>query len=183
MPWSRTSPMDQRTQFIADYLRESLSTTELCVLYGVSRKTGYKWIDRYLRCGPAGLEEHSRAPRNSPNQTPEDIVAAIIEARRRHPSWGGKKLLALLAKRHPPTSLPGQTDERDPRAQRCLERRLQRAVQNTGWPLLLSAHRDRQLKSLSSGLPGIGFHDRTGGQARVHPLVQRVWAPQANPHG
>lgn len=109
MPWSQTSPMDQRTQFIADYLRESLSVTELCVLYGVSRKTGYKWIDRYLRCGPAGLEEHSRAPRNSPNQTPEDIVAAIIEARRRHPSWGGKKLLALLAKRHPPTSLPGRS--------------------------------------------------------------------------
>jgi len=109
MPWSQTSPMDQRTQFIADYLRESLSTTELCVLYGVSRKTGYKWIDRYLRCGPAGLEEHSRAPRNSPNQTPEDIVAAILDARRRHPSWGGKKLLALLAKRHPPTSLPGRS--------------------------------------------------------------------------
>ncbi len=109
MPWSQTSPMDQRTQFIADYLRESLSVTELCVLYGVSRKTGYKWIDRYLRCGPAGLEEHSRAPRNLPNQTPEDIVAAILDARRRHPSWGAKKLLTLLAKRHPPTSLPGRS--------------------------------------------------------------------------
>ena len=47
MPWSQTSPMDQRTQFIADYLREVLSVTELCDLYGIARKTAYKWIDRY----------------------------------------------------------------------------------------------------------------------------------------
>src|ERR1700675_2997761 len=60
MPWSETSPMDQRTQFIADYLGQSLIVTELCDLYGVSRKTGYKWIGRYLRSGPAGLEERSR---------------------------------------------------------------------------------------------------------------------------
>jgi len=40
--------MDQKTQFIADYLRRSLSISELCMNYGISRKTGYKWIDRYL---------------------------------------------------------------------------------------------------------------------------------------
>src|SRR2546426_8382739 len=49
MPWRDASPMDQRTQFIADYLRDSLAITELCELYGISRKTGYKWIERYLR--------------------------------------------------------------------------------------------------------------------------------------
>ena len=106
MPWSQTSPMDQRTQFIADYLREVLSVTELCDLYGVSRKTAYKWIDRYLRQGPAGLEERSRRPQGSPNQTPEEIVAAILEARCRHPSWGGKKLLTLVHKRHRNWDLP-----------------------------------------------------------------------------
>jgi transposase len=77
--------MDQRTQFIADYLRQVLSITELCELYGVSRKTGYKLIDRYLRQGPAGLEERSRRPHVSPNRTAEEIVAAILEMRRRHP--------------------------------------------------------------------------------------------------
>src|SRR6266545_2503297 len=106
MPWSQTSPMDQRTQFIADYLRKVLSVTELCDLYGVSRKTAYKWIDRYLRQGPAGLEERSRRPHASPNQTAEEIVAAILETRRRHPSWGGKKLLALIQKRHRAWDLP-----------------------------------------------------------------------------
>ncbi len=109
MPWSETSPMDQRTQFIADFLRELLTVTELCELYGVSRKTGYKWIERYLRAGPAGLEEHSRRPRSSPNATPEAIVAAILQARRRHPSWGAKKLLTILTKRHPRWDFPGRS--------------------------------------------------------------------------
>jgi transposase len=101
--------MDQRTQFIADHLRDVLSITELCDEYGVSRKTGYKWIERYLRQGPGGLEERSRRPRRSPNQTAEEIVTAILEARHRHPSWGGKKLLALLHRRHPRWLLPGRS--------------------------------------------------------------------------
>ena len=109
MPWRAASPMDQRTQFIADFLRDALSLAELCALYGVARKTGYKWIDRYLRYGPAGLEERSRRPRRSPNQTPDEIVSAILAARRRHPTWGGKKLLALLHKRQPRWPLPGRS--------------------------------------------------------------------------
>ena len=109
MPWRAASPMDQRTQFIADFLRDPLTITELCALYDVARKTGYKWIDRYLRHGPAGLKEGSRRPRRSPNETPEEIVNAILAARRRHPTWGGKKLLALLHKRQPRWSLPGRS--------------------------------------------------------------------------
>src|SRR5437867_7247684 len=81
MPWRNASPMDQRTQFIADYLRDSLAITELCEHYGISRKTGYKWIERYLRQGPAGLEERSRRPRRAPNQTAEEIVTAILDYR------------------------------------------------------------------------------------------------------
>jgi transposase len=77
--------MDQRVQFIADYLRDTLSMTELCDLYQVSRKTGYKWVQRYLRRGPIGLEELSRKPRVSPNQTPDALVAAILQARH-HPA-------------------------------------------------------------------------------------------------
>ena len=101
MPWNQTSPMDQRTQFIADYLRRTFSITELCDRYQISRKTGYKWIDRYLTLGPAGLDEHSRRPRHCPRETPERVVEAILEARRRHPHWGAKKLLTIVGKRHP----------------------------------------------------------------------------------
>ena len=53
MPWNETTPMDQKTQFIADYLRQSLSMSELCELYGISRKTGYKFVERYLETWPS----------------------------------------------------------------------------------------------------------------------------------
>jgi transposase InsO family protein len=101
--------MDQKTQFIADYLRQILSMSELCELYGISRKTGYKIVERYVRHGPAGLEERSRRPASNPNATPEQIVQAIVALRQRHPSWGAKKLLPILEKRHPAWDLPGRS--------------------------------------------------------------------------
>ena len=113
MPWSETTPMDQKMQFIADYLRGELGMTELCELYGIARKTGYKFVERYLSAGPEALEERSRKPRNHPNQTPEHIVHAILEMRRRHPSWGAKKLLPLLEKHHPRWDLPSRTTVSD----------------------------------------------------------------------
>lgn len=109
MPWSQTSPMDQKTQFIADHLRGTLSIAELCDRYGISRKTGYKWIDRYIREGPAGLADRSRRPASSPNSTPPELVQAIITARQRHPTWGAKKLLAILRGRHPRWPWPGRS--------------------------------------------------------------------------
>ena len=63
MPWSDTTTMDQKTQFIAVYLRVVLSISELCELYGISRKTGYKWIDRYIHLGHCfGRREYSSKP-------------------------------------------------------------------------------------------------------------------------
>lgn len=106
MPWSHTSPMDQKTQFIADCLRQRCSMTELCEQYGISRKTGYKWIDRYLQRGPEGMAERSRRPGSSPNATAPEIVQALLEQRHRHPSWGGKKLLTVVGQRHPDWDLP-----------------------------------------------------------------------------
>ena len=109
MPWSQTLPMDQKTQFIADCLRQSQSISALCALYGISRKTGYKWIERYHELGPRGLEERSRQPQSSPNQTAAHVVQALIELRHRHPFWGAKKLLRILGKSQPHWSLPGRS--------------------------------------------------------------------------
>ena len=106
MPWSETSPMDQKLQFIAECLREVFSISELCERFGISRKTGYKWIERYLRHGAAGLEDRSRRPRSAPNATAAQVVEALLETRRRHPSWGGKKLLTVVHTRHPDWELP-----------------------------------------------------------------------------
>ncbi len=109
MPWRETTPMHQRTLFIADHLRGARSVTELCAEYGISRKTAYKWIDRYLRRGPLGLEDRSRRPRGTPTATPAPIVDALIALRQRHPTWGPKKLVAYLHRRHPTWSLPGRS--------------------------------------------------------------------------
>src|SRR5436190_24267563 len=100
MPWRETSPMDQRLRFIADHQRQLFSLSELCVRFGVSRKTGYKWVERYQADGPAGLHDRSRRPHACPHQTPRAIIDALLEARRRHPTWGAKKLLRILERRH-----------------------------------------------------------------------------------
>ena len=81
MPFKGTSAMDQKTRFIADYLTGFFSHTELCHSYGISRPTGYKWIDRYVR-GSAGLVDRSRCPHHCPQETPREIVAAIVELRK-----------------------------------------------------------------------------------------------------
>jgi putative transposase len=109
MPWNSSSPMDQKTQFIADYLRHTLSFAELCALYHVSRKTGYKWVTRYLELGAAGLEDRSPRPRTCPHQTPTELADAIAEARRLHPTWGAGKLLALLRRREPDRPWPSRS--------------------------------------------------------------------------
>jgi putative transposase len=91
MPWRDSSPMNLKTQFIADYLRQTLSVVELCYHYNISRKTGYKWIDRYLAEGAAGLADRSRRPLHCPHQTAADQVAAIVAARGHHPTWGATR--------------------------------------------------------------------------------------------
>lgn len=109
MPWSETKPMDRKTQFIADYLRQCLDMTELCQLYGISRKLGYDRIGRYVERGPQGLVEQSRRPGHLPSQTPNEIVEALIHGRQRHPTWGAKKQFAVVEKKHPEWSLPGRS--------------------------------------------------------------------------
>lgn len=136
MPWKETGPMDQRMQFIADYLRQSLNMSELCQLYGVSRKTGYKWIERYLAHGPQGLEDHSRRPGSHPNQTPEEIIEALIQVRQRHPSWGAKKLLVIVEKRHPEWALPARSTVCEMLSRRGLvpQKRRRRVIGHPGKP-------------------------------------------------
>lgn len=108
MPWKEELLMDQKTQFVSEYLRDSLSFTELCQPYHISRKTGYKWIARYEAHGPAGLLDRSRRPHSSPDQTPDALRRAICDARLRHPSWGAKKLLKLLQRKDPQSRWPSR---------------------------------------------------------------------------
>ena len=101
MPWLETAPMDERLQFLADHQRGLYAMTELCARYGVSRKTGYKWLARYAAEGPAGLRDRSHAPHRCPHRIGEGLAALLLTARRAHPTWGPAKLVQYLAPRHP----------------------------------------------------------------------------------
>lgn len=101
MPWRVQTPMTARHDFIEDWLRGLYSMTELCARYGISRRVGYKVRRRFERCGLAGLEDQPRTPHHSPTQMPAEMAAALLAARRAHPTWGPRKLLPYLQRRQP----------------------------------------------------------------------------------
>src|SRR5438067_2463881 len=109
MPWQEVTPMEQRLDFIRDYETELFTMTELAAQYGISRKTGYKWLERYAAEGAVGLQDRSRRPHASPQATDADLVAALIAVRKRHPRWGAKKLLAVAARRDPDAAWPSRS--------------------------------------------------------------------------
>lgn len=96
MPWKRVTPMEERKAFLEAYLQSNCSFSELCRSYNISRKTGYKWVKRAEKEGSTELEERSRKPHHSPNQTSQDLVEAVIEIRRKYPVWGAKKIYRLM---------------------------------------------------------------------------------------
>src|SRR5262249_36491700 len=98
MPWRETSPVEQRLEFVAEYLSGLFTMTELAAHYGISRKTGYAWLDKYEREGLGGLADHSRRPHHSPQATDAALLDQLLAVRRRHPRWGAKKLLAVAAR-------------------------------------------------------------------------------------
>jgi putative transposase len=106
MPWKETCPMDEQMQFVADYLKDHWPVAQLCRQYGISRKTGYKWIDRYETEGWPGVREHSRAPHTCPHRTPVALQERVVQLRRQHPHWGPRKLLHRLAMLEPRTAWP-----------------------------------------------------------------------------
>jgi transposase len=101
--------MLQRLEFVREYHTELLTMTELAAQYGISRKTGYKWLAQYEAQGPLGLCDRSRRPHHSPQATDADVVEALIALRRRHPRWGAKKLLAVAARRDGTRAWPSRS--------------------------------------------------------------------------
>lgn len=88
MPWRQVDAMMERRPFIRDARQRLLTFTDWCALYGISRVTGYKWRHRANASGPDFLQERSRRPPTCPHATPPVLQAPLVEARRRHPTWG-----------------------------------------------------------------------------------------------
>lgn len=109
MPWDERTRVDQRKDFI-DAAESCLYTmTELCQAFGISRKTGYKWLSRYAVEGDEGLRDRSRSPRRCPHRTDQSCEQALVALRERHPRWGARKLLEILRKEHPEWSWPASS--------------------------------------------------------------------------
>jgi putative transposase len=96
MHWKASSVVDERTRFVLERERGLHTMTELCEVYNITRETGYYWLRRYQQGGLEALQDRDRAPRQHPNQTPEEIEEAVLELRRAHMSWGPRKLKRVL---------------------------------------------------------------------------------------
>ena len=92
--------MDERMRFVIR-LKDGESMASLCREFGISRKTGYKIVDRYEQCGVEGLSDRTRRPFRYANQLPEPVEAAIVAARREKPTWGARKIRERLLRRLP----------------------------------------------------------------------------------
>jgi putative transposase len=99
MPWKEHRKMSLKMEFVEKASRPGARVSDLCREYGVSRETGYKWLNRFKREGYDGLEERSRAPRSSPLMKAEELVQAVLAAREAHPRWGPKKLQVVVRRR------------------------------------------------------------------------------------
>jgi transposase InsO family protein len=98
--------MEERIRFVLEALEGWDSMSELCARYGISRRVGYKWLDRYQREGLEGLADRSRAPHCQRAVTPPNVVEAIVDLRKEHPTWGPRKLKAWLERNWPRTRWP-----------------------------------------------------------------------------
>lgn len=109
MPWTETHVVDQRTEFVLRALRNQEPFGDLCREFGVSRKTGYKWKERFFQEGLGGLADQSRRPHATPNEIGEAMVCQIVKLKVAHPGWGPRKLRAVLERTVPQEDLPSES--------------------------------------------------------------------------
>lgn len=101
MPWSIPDLMSIRLEFVAEVLARRRPLVVLCAQYGISEKTGYKWLARFKAGGPGALQDASHQPRHCPHATPDAQRQAILALRRAHPTWGARKVRAVLQDQQP----------------------------------------------------------------------------------
>jgi transposase InsO family protein len=91
MSWQESTIVSERHAFVARAQAEGGNVRALCRAFAISPTTGYKWLARAGEPG-ADLEDHSRRPHTSPQQTPPEVEARVLALRTAHPAWGGRKL-------------------------------------------------------------------------------------------
>ena len=115
MPWKEVNVMELRKQFIRDLKLEVRSVKDVCAMYGISRQTGYNWIERYELDGLADpmqgdwSADRSHVPHVVHNRTDEHVEQALMQMRQSHPTWGARKLLHEVAVLQPWWTLPHES--------------------------------------------------------------------------
>ena len=114
MPWSETDAMKERVKFVLEWERRwnegegRVNVSELCRVFGVTRDTGYRWIQRFRAGGHRvdAVAERSRRPKSNPTATAEEVQDVIVQARKVYPKWGPRKLRVILCERCPQLPIP-----------------------------------------------------------------------------
>lgn len=99
MPWKECSTVSLRYEFVTFALCQGANIRELCRRFGISPKTGYKWISRRLQEGVYGLKDRSKRPHHSPRRTTDELEQVVLAIREEHPAWGGRKIRKVLQER------------------------------------------------------------------------------------
>ena len=194
--------MDERMALISSWVSGDYSISELAAEFGISRKTTYKWIERYETGGVEALADQSRAPHHHPNAVAPEVERALLELKAQRPLWGAPKLLrklelALGAEHCPAESTvseilrrarvepdraataPGHAERaavrRVPGGQRGVVRGLQGLVPHGRWSQVHAVDDQRRAQPVSAAVPGPGRINRVHhGAAAVHRHVPGV---------
>ncbi len=167
MSWKVKDVQEQRFSFIEEYEREDLSLSALCQSYGISRPTGYKWIERYEQEGLGGLQDRSRAPHHRARAIAEGVKELILAVKAKHGYWGARKIVAHLGAKYPGQEWPAASSVGELLKQRGLTtaRKRRQKAERTTEPL---AYADEANRVWSVDFKG---WFRTGDGQRCDPLT------------
>lgn len=127
--------MSQREEFIRMVYQRKHPITELCAAFGISEKTGHKWLKRFTQDGRWGLADRSHAPHFIPQKVSAELTREIVAARVRHPSWGPKKLRVILSHQFPHLTWPASSTIGEVLKREGLVRRARRRRSPPGTPI------------------------------------------------
>jgi putative transposase len=106
MGWMETCAVDQRMRFVIAVEKGDEAFAAVCRRFGVSRKAGYKWLERYREGGVKALDDRSRARLHQPHAIADEIAELCLSVRQAHPTWGPVKVRAWLERRVPEIGWP-----------------------------------------------------------------------------
>ena len=109
MPWKESSVMDERKEFVLKAYKSGETFTAVCRRFGISTKTGYKWLNRWMEYGASGLEDQPRITKNNRNKTDAEIQNRLLRLKEKHKAWGAKKIRVLYERKYPGAYVPARS--------------------------------------------------------------------------